>query len=125
DIFRCHQRSNLDALVAGDRVIWQEGEPLGVVVANQPRSSLLNRPSPFGDLRPVAANIDSIVIVIAPRPEPHANLIDRYLVATENIGVQPVLLLNKMDLVEENTAHELDDLLAVYTGIGYTVLKTS
>lgn len=125
DIFRCHQRTNLAPLVAGDRVIWQEGEPYGVVVANQPRSAILNRPSPFGELRPVAANIDTIIIVIAPRPEPFANLIDRYLVAAENIGVLPVILLNKLDLVNEGNSAGLEDLLSIYTKIGYTVLKTS
>ena len=34
----------------------------------------------LGQLKPVAANVDMIVIVFAPMPEPHANLIDRYLV---------------------------------------------
>ena len=32
-IFRCFQRSNLEPLVTGDEVIWQAGDPLGVVVA--------------------------------------------------------------------------------------------
>ena len=52
-------------------------------------------------LKPVAANVDRIVIVFAPRPEPHANLIDRYLIAAEHAGIQPLLLLNKADLVDE------------------------
>ena len=33
-----------------------------------------------------------IVIVFAPMPEPHANLIDRYLVAAEHAGIRPQLL---------------------------------
>lgn len=124
-IFRCHQRSNLEPLVSGDYVIWQEGDTLGIVVANLPRSSVLKRPNNFGELRPVAANIDNIVIVIAPIPQAHSNLIDRYIVAAENIGIRPILLLNKEDLINPDDLQTLDDLLAIYTKIGYTTLKVS
>lgn len=124
-IFRCHQRSNLEPLVSGDYVIWQEGDTLGIVVANLPRSSVLKRPNNFGELRPVAANIDNIVIVIAPIPQAHSNLIDRYIVAAENIGIRPILLLNKEDLISPDDLQTLDDLLAIYTTIGYTALKVS
>ena len=76
---RCHFRSNLGSLVTGDRVVWRTGNPMGVVVAVMPRDSALQRPDPHGDMKTVAANIDRIMIVVAPYPEPHANLIDRYL----------------------------------------------
>ncbi|MEX2366853.1 MAG: small ribosomal subunit biogenesis GTPase RsgA [Pseudohongiellaceae bacterium] len=124
-IFRCHQRSNLEALVTGDNVIWCAGSPTGVVVANQPRNSVLIRPNNFGEIRPVAANIDNIIIVIAARPHPHASLIDRYLVAAENINIRPLILLNKVDLVNDENRAELDDLLGVYEHIGYMVLRVS
>jgi ribosome biogenesis GTPase / thiamine phosphate phosphatase len=124
-IFRCHQRSNLEPLVSGDYVIWQEGETLGIVVANLPRASILKRPNNFGELRPVAANIDNIVIVIAPIPHSHSNLIDRYIVAAENIGIKPTILLNKEDLIGPENQQSLDDLLAIYKAIGYTALKVS
>src|SRR5690554_5829045 len=39
-IYRCFQRSNLDPLVTGDQVIWQQGDPLGVVVAGLPRRTI-------------------------------------------------------------------------------------
>ena len=72
---------------------------MGVVVAQLERDSVLSRPDPYGKLKPVAANIDQILVVIAPFPEPHANLIDRYLVAAETVGIEPVILLNKTDLL--------------------------
>src|SRR5690606_7112480 len=62
--FRCHQRSNLEPLVAGDRVIWRPAEPFGVVLAVLPRRSLLTRPAFQGELRAVAANIDTLLVVI-------------------------------------------------------------
>ena len=124
---RCHLRANLDSLVTGDRVVWCEGEPTGVIVAQLDRHSVLSRPDPYGQLKPVAANIDQIVVVIAPLPEPHAMLIDRYLVAAETVSIEPVILLNKIDLLENDLAlrEQLDDLLAIYPTLGYRILHTS
>ena len=124
-IARCHLRANLDTLVTGDQVIWRQGNPTGVVVANLPRNSVLSRPDMHGQLRPVAANIDYIVIVLAPLPEPHANLIDRYLVAAESVEIEPLILLNKVDLLDPQTRPAIDALLSVYPDIGYRVLEAS
>jgi ribosome biogenesis GTPase len=124
-LFRCFQRSNLEPLVTGDEVIWQAGEPMGVVVAGLPRRSVLKRPSKSGELKPVAANIDLIIIVIASQPEPHFNLIDRYLVAAELTGIKPLLLLNKADLLDVNNSSGLLDMLALYKSIGYETLLVS
>ncbi|MEZ5502513.1 MAG: small ribosomal subunit biogenesis GTPase RsgA [Halioglobus sp.] len=124
---RCHLRANLEGLVTGDRVIWCEGEPMGVVVAQRERHSVLSRPDPYGKLKPVAANIDQILLVIAPLPEPHANLIDRYLVAAEAVGIEPVILLNKIDLFAANPGMQTqtDALLSPYLSLGYRMLRTS
>ena len=123
--FRCHLRANLDALVTGDQVIWRAGKPTGVVVASLPRHSELSRPDSHGQLRPVAANIDYVVIVIAPSPEPHANLIDRYLVAAESVAIKPLILLNKTDLLDDQNSAAIDELLAIYPDIGYEILRAS
>lgn len=122
---RCHLRANLSALVTGDRVIWREGNPTGVVVANVERHSELARPDAHGQLRAVAANIDYIVLVIACEPEPHANLINRYLVAAESVDIEPLILLNKVDLLDDNSRAKMDQLLSIYPKIGYKVLEAS
>ena len=125
-VFRCHLRANLPALVTGDRVVWRAGnQGIGVIVAQLPRSTELCRPDSRGQLKPVAANVDLIVIVFAPAPEPHANLIDRYLVAAEHAGIRPLLLLNKADLIDEQNAPALNALLAVYRQLGYPLLEVS
>ncbi|WP_165855473.1 small ribosomal subunit biogenesis GTPase RsgA [Marinobacter sp. JSM 1782161] len=126
EITRCHVRTNLGPLVTGDRVIWRPGaDDLGVIVALQDRDSLLQRPDKFGQLKPVAANIDHIILVIAPEPEPHDNLVDRYLVAAENCDITPVLLLNKTDLLSDDNRSAINALLERYRGLGYQVEQTS
>lgn len=122
---RCHFRSNLGSLVTGDKVVWRAGNPLGVVVAVLPRSSALQRPDPHGDMKTVAANIDRIIIVVAPYPEPHANLIDRYLVAANAIDIEPVLLINKTDRIDDLTRDKINYLEKTYRDLGYKVLMVS
>ncbi|MEM1111437.1 MAG: small ribosomal subunit biogenesis GTPase RsgA [Pseudomonadota bacterium] len=126
DSLRCHLRANVGGLVTGDRVIFCAGEPTGVVVAQLDRASELCRPDAAGRLKPVAANIDQIMLVMAPRPQPHANLLDRYLVAAESVGIEAVVVLNKTDLLNDaQLADEVEELLAPYPGLGYRVLRTS
>lgn len=127
---RCHLRANIDTLVTGDRVAWSPATGdssggTGVVGARLERQSELQRPDRYGDLKTVAANIDRILIVIAPYPEPFANAIDRYLVAAETTGIAPLLLLNKSDRIDDDNREALEDLLAPYPGLGYPVLRLS
>lgn len=126
-IHRCAFRQNLDTLVSGDRVVWQQAEDgRGVVTAAIERTSLLSRPDFTGQIKPIAANIEQIIIVVSPVPELKERLIDRYLVAAENIHVTPVIMLNKIDLLESRSALEaIKERLEVYEKIGYRVIYTS
>ncbi len=127
---RCHLRANLEGLVTGDRVVWRAAEDAegnvseGVVVARSERQNVLERPDARGQLKPVAANIDQILIVFAAEPAPHPNLIDRYLVAAEATGIAPVLVLNKIDLLPDSGG-ELRALLARYEALGYPVVTST
>lgn len=122
---QCHFRANLGTIVAGDRVVMRSGEPHGVVEAVLPRSSLLSRPDARGQLKPVAANIDFIVLVITPEPAPSSVLIDRYLIAAQLQKIPIRILLNKTDLITEHNEVMLDELLSLYRSIGYPVLESS
>ncbi len=98
---RCHQRANLPDLVTGDLVVWdQESDESGVIVAVNERQNLFARPDAAGNLKPVAANIDIVLIVFAVMPEPFMNLIDRYLVAVNNLGLEPLFVINKNYLMK-------------------------
>ncbi len=125
EIIRCHMRTNLGQLVTGDRVIWRPNPDGGVVVATSERKTELVRPNPYGEMKPVAANIDFIVITVAVEPIAHAQLIDRYLVAAELSGIEPVILLNKIDLLNDGNRERIDTMLKRYETIGYRVLFAS
>lgn len=126
EVRRCHLRANLPALVTGDRVVWRaDNAGSGVIVAQLPRQSELCRPDMRGQLKPVAANVDQLVIVFAVEPTPYTNLIDRYLVAAEQHGLQPLLLLNKADLLRTPEHDWLQQWLADYAALGYRTLRLS
>jgi ribosome biogenesis GTPase len=126
-IWRCHLRSNLEALVTGDLIIWQADSTnqIGVVSALLPRSSLLTRPDPYQKIKPVAANVSLILIVFAPLPTPSTGLIDRYLVACETVGIPALLVLNKSDLLDTETGASLRALLQEYQTLGYDSIEVS
>lgn len=73
--------------------------------------------------RPPVANIDQAVIVFAVQnPEPNLALLDRFLVLAENANVDPVICLNKADLLSSRREHEW---LRLYRKIGYPTLVAS
>lgn len=123
---KCHFRTNLGAIVTGDRVAWRVGGTgQGVVEAVLERRSLLVRPDPRGQVKLVAANIDAMILVITPEPRPSSVLIDRYLVAAELQHIPVIILLNKTDLLCAENEAELADLLGLYEAMGYRTLRSS
>src|SRR5688572_24069441 len=84
-IIYCHIRKNLEPVITGDRILWQPDQnDTGVIVSCLPRKSLLAHPGKHGKSKPVAANIDAIIIVTAPATLSE-HLMDRYLIAAENL----------------------------------------
>lgn len=119
----CSIRPNIDSLVAGDRVVWQaQGEKQGVVVSRYPRQSVLGRPDKRGEIKPIAANITQVIVVVAPKPELTWPLLDSYLVMAEHLTLPICIVLNKIDLACEPLIQELYD---CYQPLGYSILKTS
>lgn len=108
DVHRCNIRRTIRSLVTGDRVVWRPGKPAaegvnvkGIVEAVHERTSVLTRPDFYDGVKPIAANIDQIVIVSAILPELSLNIIDRYLVACETLQIEPIIVLNKIDLLDD------------------------
>jgi ribosome biogenesis GTPase / thiamine phosphate phosphatase len=89
-------------VVVGD-VVRVETEPVGdlhAIVGIEPRRTVLERRVPEGrGVRPIAANIDQVFVVVATRsPDPIPQLIDRLLVLAEADGIAAAVVLNKVDI---------------------------
>ncbi len=124
-VYRCISRRNVGNVVCGDRVIWRKTKEGGVVERRLPRRTLLARVDSRGRTRPVAANVDRIVIVTAPRPGIDETLIDQFLVAAEHTGIPPLLLVNKIDLLDQGALERLKKRLHPYQEIGYRLIFSS
>lgn len=123
----CKLRQNLGDIACGDRVIYQleEDSQQGVVIAIDERDNLLLKTGFAGKAKPVAANLGQVIIVCSVEPPPNSYLVDRYLVATENLNARALLVLNKIDLDDENHHELINQFDRLYHHIGYTVLHAS
>src|SRR5207253_9813692 len=90
-----------NVLAAGDHV-WiraKAGEE-GFIERVEPRHGLLTRAS-RGREHVLVANVDQVVIVMSlVEPELKPHLLDRYLASAEQVGITPIICLNKADLVD-------------------------
>jgi len=123
---RCKKRTQLEQPAVGDYVEWIRTEhDAGRVEKVLERQSLLSRPAKNGNTRPVAANLNQIVIILAVTPNIDPLLLDQYLIACEFHDIAPLIVLNKTDLLDEAAKESTDQLMAIYTSIGYEVLNVS
>ncbi len=123
DRFNSLSRQNLGSIVVGDNIVF-ETFPHGdaVITAILERSSLLERPNFSGNTKPVAANIDQILIMSSIEPMLQTALIDRYLVAIERAEIHPIIVINKTDLLSDDDLLSLKKSLGYYGDIGYKII---
>src|SRR5574343_590883 len=93
-----------------------------VIEAIQPRRSLLYRSNEIRQ-KLIAANVDQLVIVVATEPAFSDELVARALLAADSEDIEPLIVLNKADLIDKLPAARAQ--LATLTGLGYRVLELS
>ena len=126
ELYRCVTRRGLEQIVCGDHVTWlKTGEHTGVVEALEPRATVMLKTDGNKRQRPLAANIDQIVIEAATEPTLDAYLIDKYTIAAELTGAIPLIIINKADLLGSEQRASIETLMHEYDRIGYKHLFTS
>ena len=113
-IFR---RDGIKPLVGDDAEIeiLDDKDKEGNIVRLLPRKNEL--------IRTAVANIDQALVVFAvTEPQPHFNLLDRFLVTMESREIPAVLCFNKTDIAGNP---EIAHLQEIYRSCGYPVLFTS
>jgi len=102
-VLRGKARRGADRAVAGDRVTFDpatlDEEVLGIDSV-EPRATLLARRVPDGrGTRPIAANVDQVVVVMATAdPDPVLQLLDRLLLVSDGNEIPAWVVANKTDL---------------------------
>ncbi len=127
---RCKFRRKVGRPYCGDRVMVGRADDDSLVVELiLPRKNYFVRTDERLRRHIVAANLHLVAIVIAARPLPSRDLMERYLLAVHSLGIEPLIVLNKTDLVvaEGETAAGASVLghMPDYEALGYRVVRTS
>ena len=67
----------------GDAVSFDEADGEGYITVIHPRKNEITRP--------LAANIDLLIITVAPKPKPDYMLADKLILQAELLGIKPVI----------------------------------
>ena len=108
--------------VCGDIVNYQQApDGEASVTSLLTRESLVERGDFRGRPKPLAANINQLIVAVAPKPVPQPLLIDRCLIGAELAGIPAILLRTKQDIVSD----ECSALMQSYQALGYRLLECS
>jgi len=122
-VVRTLARDARNAVVTGDHVLFQPtGGKQGVIERVEPRTGTISRGSQQHE-HILVANVDRLVIIAsADDPPLKTNLIDRFLISAEKGEVEPIICINKIDLVDPA---KLQPVIGLYAQLGYSVVTTS
>ncbi len=122
-LVRTIARDERNAVVAGDRVVFQPlNDKQGVIERVDPRRGTISRGSQRRE-HIIVANVDQVMIVAsADDPPLKPNLIDRFLVSAEKGEVGSIICINKVDLIDPVM---IQPIVGVYAALGYEVVLTS
>ncbi|MFV8833662.1 ribosome small subunit-dependent GTPase A [Aquisalimonas sp. APHAB1-3] len=112
-LYRALTRRRTGRAITGDRVDWTGQPPHQVAIERiHPRRNTLVRTNYRGQERPLAANLEQLVVVCASEPAPDQRLLDRYLVLATSLNVTPVVVINKSDRLGDHAMPALQAALA-------------
>ncbi|MBS0635650.1 MAG: ribosome small subunit-dependent GTPase A [Verrucomicrobia bacterium] len=123
-------------VIVGDIVYFAEtGPETGAIASVEPRKSVLSRADHLSQQREhlIAANVDQVFITVSVIDPPlRIAIADRYLIAAEKGGLKPIIVCNKIDLLDspeyperEQEREMLNECKDVYEDLGITFLEVS
>lgn len=107
--------------ICGDKVLLEQLKSEFRIVEIMPRLNTFARADKNGRKQNIAANLEQMMIVLAVKPEPTQDILNRYLVAAHSQNLEPLLVFNKTDLSSSffiNTANQ-------YQKLGYQTFSTT
>lgn len=117
-------------VAVGDQVEfeWLEDGSGGIITSIKERSNYIIRKASnlAKEYQLLAANVDLAWLMISmTQPRTLTPFIDRFLVSAEAYRIPVILLFNKLDLYGDLERAEMNQLQAVYSGIGYRCMQLS
>jgi ribosome biogenesis GTPase / thiamine phosphate phosphatase len=123
-------------IAVGDRVVFdlpqnektQQQNKTGMIYSvNERKNYIIRRSQNLSkQAHIIAANIDLAVLIITINyPVTTTTFMDRYLASAEAYRIPSVLVFNKIDLYDATQMSLLNELMNIYTAVGYPCLQTS
>lgn len=116
-------------LAVGDRVEFQlEVDDIAWITHIEPRKNYLIRKSVnlSKEAHIIASNIDiACFLFTLKHPETSLGFLDRFLACCEAYSIEPLILFNKMDVLEEQEIEITQEIAKIYEKIGYETLSIS
>lgn len=105
------EKTHAKNLVAvGDFVLFEKtAEREGIIGHVKPRRTVLSRADNLSRRKEqlIAVNIDQVIITVSVvNPPLKSSIIDRYIIATRKGGMEPLIVINKMDLLEQDQEYD-------------------
>ncbi len=115
-LWQATRRGKKGDVVVGDHVDCVRSGEAAVIETVLPRTSLLYRAAEHRT-KALAANVDLMLLVYAPRPAFNLHFLWRALLAAQTAGIEALAVLNKVDLPDGLPAAQqaLDELAALGT----------
>jgi len=123
--------SSTNPVAVGDRVDFipqKSEEEIGAIMELHERRNYVVRRSVnlSHHKHVIAANLDlAMIMVTIARPRTSYGFIDRFLVTAEAYQVPAMIVVNKIDDLDENEQERMFDLVDTYQQAGYKVLMTA
>lgn len=114
-------------LAVGDVVHYEAGAAPVITELLPRRNYIIRRAANLSkEAHIVAANVDqAFLVVTVDFPPTNLEFIDRFLASAEAYKIPVSIVINKMDLYDENSLQEVENLAKIYSAAGYQTLKTS
>ncbi len=125
---RLDDRKTTNPVVVGDWVEYTFEEDIASIVKIEERKNYIIRKSInlSKQTQIIAANIDqAFLIVTLVLPRTSTGFIDRFLITAEAYRIPVTLVFNKQDMYEADVLDYQEELINIYSSIGYKCIKTS
>jgi len=127
--FRLKGIRSTNPVAVGDyvQIIENQGGIAFISEIEDRKNYIVRRASNLSKLSHIlAANVDQCMLIVTINyPETSTIFIDRFLASAEAYRVPVKIIFNKIDIYSEEELHYLDNLIQLYTTIGYSCFKVS
>ena len=130
-IFKIDNITSTNPIAVGDYVtveLEEEGGNVAIITEIRERNNYIARSSPHNIKQHhiIASNLDqTLLFATIKEPRTSTGFIDRFLVSAEAFHIPAILIFNKWDIYKQKEKDLFEQWSAIYTSVGYKVMKLS